>query len=667
MYLLNFRLNSLKAPLLAFILVIQASFAGAYEYKLSTTDKAIFKSSYSKAKREDCASAIKDASRAADKIIPKVIKWLCYQDGYTENGFLDIANFAEKNQHWPSLKILRNKAEIALSGNEPVDEIFKYFSMLPPVTGHGMRIFAEAKLNVNLKDPEATKLLKQSWQQGDFNREDMESFIRDHGNLLTKDDYYKRVDRLLWEGEEEEAKRLYPRLSEDHKKIFQVRLQLMGNNQGAIARLPENLRNDPGIIYAEAKLQSERENYWRVYQMLYTVVGTMPSQEKWWKMKNRLVRELLDENKIKEAYHIAKNHGNEKESTDYSDSEWLAGWISLRYLGSPDAAYTHFYNMYNRVEFPVSISRASYWAGRAAEANKKPELAKKWFDISASYPSTFYGQLSFAKINGDNTALSLPESPQMGLLPENSGKVRELLMAAYMFESSGQSFMAEKFMKAAIDSVSTPSEMAYICEFGTRIGRTNLSVVAAKQALTKSVVLVTHGWPQTKHMPKSVDIEKPLALSIIRQESVFNSNAQSPANAFGLMQLIPGTAKRMAKEVGVAYSQSGLLSNPQYNIRLGSHYLASLIENFEGSYILAIASYNAGPGNARKWVKKYNDPRQMKNLEDIIDWMESIPFNETRNYVQRVLENVQVYRSNFGENKLTIEDDLLRGTAIKNR
>lgn len=654
----------INIALLAIIFAIPASFANAYEYKFSSGDKAIFKNALAKTKRDECGAAITEASHATDKVIEKSIKWLCYQNGYAAGGFNEIANFVEKNQYWPSMKILRNKAELALTGNEPSDDIVKYFTELPPVTGHGMRILADVKLASGDAVQEAIKLIKQSWQQGDFGREEEDNFLRDHGKYLTQDDYYNRVDRMLWEGDETGAKRLYSLLTPDHKRIVQARLQIMENNPGAIARLPDSLRNDPAIIYAEAKLQNDRENYSRVYQILYTVVGTMPNQEKWWKLKNRLVRELLDQNKIKEAYYIAKNHGNEKSSGEYSDSEWLAGWIALRYLGKPDEAYPHFYNMYNSVELPISISRAAYWAGRAAQARHNDELARQWYDISAGYPSTFYGQLSFMKIRGEDEALPLPESPEMGLLAENSARIREMLMAAYLFESSNQSVYSERFMKSAIDSVETASEMSYICEFGTRIGRPNLAVVAAKQALTKGVVLVTHGWPQTKHMPKTIGIEKPLALSIIRQESVFNPNAMSPANAFGLMQLIPATAKRMAKEVGVNYNSSALLTNPQYNITLGSHYLGSLVDNFEGSYILAIASYNAGPGNARKWIKKYNDPRQMKNLEDVIDWMESIPFNETRNYVQRVLENVQVYRSEFGDTKLTIEDDLRRGSTI---
>jgi len=648
--------------LLVIILIIPAFFANAYEYKISPKDKAIFKSSFAKTRRGQYDSAISEASHADNPVMVKLIKWLGYQDGYAANGSMEIANFIDKNPTWPSMKLLKNKLEFSITGREPSADIIRYFVAYPPVTGHGMRILAEAKIETGSGVKEAIELLKQSWQQGDFSREEEESFLKAHGKLLTQEDHYKRVDRLLWDENISEAKRLYPLLSEDHKRIAQVRLQMMDGHPSAIARVPEALRRDPGILYEDIKLLSERENFGRVYQMLYPVITTMPNQPKWWKIKNRLIRELLDQNELTKAYYIAKNHGNEVGSTDYPDAEWLAGWIALRYLGKPEASYKHFYNMYNNVKFPVSLSRAAYWAGRAAESNHNPEISENWFEVSAEYPTTFYGQLSYFKLNGKDSKLDLPKDPSMGILEENTIKVRELLNAAYILEYSGQSVLAEKFIKAAIGSVDTPAEMAYIGEFGIRIGRTNFAVVAGKEALTKGVALVNQGWPSTKYMPQEISVEKPFALSIIRQESVFNPNAMSSAKAMGLMQLIPATAKRMAKSMGVSYNPMRLLSNPGYNISLGSYYLNNLLNQWDGSYILSIASYNAGPGNVSKWIKKYRDPRDMKNIDDIIDWIESIPFNETRNYVQRVLENIQVYRSKIPENKLTLEDDLMRGT-----
>jgi soluble lytic murein transglycosylase len=647
--------------LLGLMLLVPAFFAEAYEYKISQKDKLIFKSAFTKTRRGQYDAAINEASHADNPVLVKIIKWLGYQDGYAEGGAMEIANFIDKNPTWPSMKLLKNKLEFSITGKEPAADIIKYFVAYPPATGHGMRILAEAKIETGSGMKEAIEMLKQSWQQGDFSRDELESFLRYHGKILTQEDHYKRVDKLLWDENIAEAKHLYPLLGEEQKKIVQVRLHMMGKHPSAIARVSEALKRDPGILYEDIKLQSGRENFALVYQMLYPVITTMPNQPKWWKIKNRLIRELLDRNEIDKAYYIAKNHGNEVGSSEYPDAEWLAGWIALRYLGKPEEAYKHFYNMYNNVKFPVSLSRAAYWAGRAAQSNHNKDISQNWFIVSAAYPTTFYGQLSNLKINGSDSVLALPKDPQMGILQENSTTVRELLNAAYILEYSGQTVFAEKFIKAAINSVDTPGEMAYIGEFGIRIGRTNFAVVAGKEALTKGVALVNHGWPETKYMPQEISVEKPFVLSIIRQESVFNPNAISSAKAMGLMQLIPETAKRMAKIMRVSYSPSSLIANPGYNIKLGSYYLKHLIDEWDGSYILAIASYNAGPGNVHKWIKKYRDPREMRNIEDIVDWVESIPFNETRNYVQRVLENIQVYRSKTPDNQLSLADDLTRG------
>lgn len=647
---------------LVIILMFTASFTQAYEYKISSKDKAIFKEAFAQTRRDQYAEAINEAAHADNPVILKIIKWLGYQDGYSNNNSMEIINFIDKNPNWPNLKILKNRIELNFTNEDPAKDIIKYFTQSPPVTGHGMRLLAEAKIDQGGDMKESISLLKQSWHQGDFSREDEESFIKQHGKFLTYEDHYKRVDRLLWEGDTLDAKHLYPLLSPDHKKIVMARLQMLDNNPSAIAKIPTSLRNDPGILYEQIKSLSERENYERVYHMMHTIIDTMPYQAKWWKLKNRLIRELLNENEINKAYYIAKNHGNEVSSAEYPEAEWFAGWISLRFLGKPQEAYKHFYNMYNNVKYPVSISRAAYWAGRAAESNRNPDIAENWFEVAAKHSTTFYGQLAYIKQHGIKEPLILPKDPAMGILPENSTKIRELLNASYILESSGQSVLAEKFIKSAINSVDTPEEMAYIAEFGLRIGRTNFSVIAGKEALTKGVALVSHGWPTTKHMPNKISVETPFALSIIRQESVFNPNAMSTAKAMGLMQLIPPTAKRMAKSLDLPYNPTRLLSNPSYNITLGTYYLGSLVNQWDGSYILAIASYNAGPGNAKKWTNKYKDPREMDNIYDVIDWIESIPFNETRNYVQRVLENVQVYRSKEDGKHLTLEDDLMRGT-----
>ncbi len=634
--------------------------AYSYEYKISAKDKTIFKNAYSYAKNGQFDSALKYANSANDKLIKKIILWLAYQEASFPTNYSEVLKFAQNNPHWPAQKVLRNQSESLLAKNADTKDIIDFYNISDPVTGYGMISLAEAKLANGAKRKDIAPLIKQAWLQGDFTDEYEEKIVDTYNDILTKEDHYKRIDRLLWDEDIKAAKRMYPLLNDDHKNLVFARLQFMQKSHpsdSVIARVPSYLRDDYGLLYLRIKYYAELENFDKAYQILYSVKGETSNAQKWWKIRNRIARELLDRKEYKKAYYLARNHGGQAGSSEFAEAEWLAGWLALRFLDSPREAYTHFYNMSQNVQFPVSVARAAYWAGRAAKSNRNEDIADSWFKIAAKYTTSFYGQLAYLK---ENNNLALPPEPEMGLMQANTEKIRELLLAAYFFESIGQSSQAERFIKSAINSVNTTSEMSYISEFGIRIGRPNLSVVAAKEALSKGIELVKYGWPTTKYIPQNISVEPPFTLAIIRQESVFNPGAKSPANAYGLMQLIPPTAKRMAKSLKITYSQGRLLSDPKYNITLGSYYLESLIEQFNGSYILAICSYNAGPGNTKKWIDKYGDPRQMENVDDVLDWMESIPFAETRNYVQRVMENLQVYRNIGGTSKYTLEKDLKR-------
>lgn len=658
----------LTRPLRIFLpalLLLHASPAFSYEYKLSRNDLQLVKQINQNIKHDRYETAIAQTNTAEEKVIPTLIKWLAYRDNYTGSGFEEIVSFIEKHPGFPDQTLLRKKAELSLTGEEAANKVIEYFSKFAPLTGHGMLIYANKRIATEGDSASVKRFIKNSWQDGDFNKDDEDEFLRKYRTLLDEEDFFARADKLLWNGNISGAKRIYHSLSRDQKHIISARIKMVANDIHAYSKVPARLRHDPGLLYEKSRLYIKHQKFKSAYHVLYKIKNTMPHQHKWWRLKNRLIRELLDENKITEAYHIARNHGNIAGGADYAEAEWLAGWISLRFLVKPQTSYKHFTNMYEHVSTPISLARAAYWAGRSAETNKDNNTAISWFEKASQNPTTFYGQLAYFKINGKSAALPLPVKPEMGILPQNGDNIHELLMASYILEAMQQSNLAERFIRTAISSVDTPAEMAYISEFGLKVGRTNLAVIAAKGALSKGVVLTDQGWPETKYMPGKTNVEKPFALSIIRQESVFNPSARSSASAMGLMQLIPSTAKRVAKSIGVSYSQNKLLSDPRYNITLGSQYLGTLVDQWDGSYILAISSYNAGPGNAKKWTQRYKDPRELEDINDIIDWMESIPYGETRNYVQRVLENLQVYRSKLGIRSHTIIDDLMRGIRNK--
>jgi soluble lytic murein transglycosylase len=599
-----------------------------------------------------------EASKASDKDILKLVLWMQYQKQYSGNNYKEISDFVKANPSWPAIKRLNNNAEEALNNLIPARTIISYFTDKQPVTGHGMIVLAEAKVQQNGSTAEINKLLSQGWIQGDFTKEEESDILVKYGHRLRTEDHAARLDRLLWEDKIVQAKRLIGKIDNARQNLFLARIRLMEGKKGMEGPIDSSLKDDPGLIYLKAKWYEDRDDYAHAYELLSRIRGTMPYQEKWWKLKNTLIRGFLKEKNYEAAYSLTGNHGNQPGTEDYSESEWLAGWISIEFLKNPQQAYGHFENLYNGVLFPVSKSRGAYWAARAAEQTGQAELSRKWYGIAAEHLTTFYGQLAYVKLNPKGN-VNIPDVAISNEIRNNVYKNNELLKLAYLLDSVGESKTAETFIIAAINSASSPAEMSVISEIGKNTKKIQLSVLAAKHALRKGVILSKAGWPIIENLPAS-DVEKPLVLGLIRQESSFDAGAKSPSNALGLMQLLPSTAKEVSKKAGLNYHVNRL-GEPIYNITLGSQYLGQLINRFDGSYVLAIASYNAGASNARKWINTYGDPRQLTSPLAVISWIESIPFSETRSYVQRVLENTEVYRNKLNGSTFTLKNDLLRG------
>lgn len=642
-------------------LLLTLNVAAASDYRISQNDKATFERALTYMARGQYDQARVEARKASDGDILNAVLWLQYQENADGNRYEDITRFIDNHPGWPKLKTLRNRAERSLTGDIPPATLVSYFKDEAPVTGYAMRLLAEAQLALGKNKDDANKLLRQGWIQGDFSTEDEQSYLAEHGRILRGEDHIKRMQRLIMEGQLASAKRLYPKIPNSYQRVYWGALALTENKPGidnALGSIPESLRNDPALVYARLKWHMERKNFDRMIDYAKSIQTTMPAQDKWWAIKHRLIREILEEKRYKDAYHLAKFSGNEPGSSDYADSEWLAGWLALRFLGDQRNAYKHFYNMYQKVSYPVSRSRGAYWAARAAEKNDNADIAREWYKKAADHSTTFYGQLAYNKLYGDKPIV-LPPFPSVPSASAKTHKKNSMLKMAYLFGAVGRKGTAESFIDAAVESAKTPEEMAVLSQFGEETGEQELSIVAAKKALQQGVVLSKTGWPVLKAMPKT-DIEKSLALGIIRQESRFDPEARSPADAAGLMQLIPDTAKRMSKALDLRYDNRRLTADPLYNVKLGSYYLGRLVEQFDGSYILAIASYNAGPANVRRWIDTYGDPRRLTSVDKVIDWIELIPYSETRNYVQRVLENTQVYRGQLQEASLMLKDDLMR-------
>ena len=376
--------------------------------------------------------------------------------------------------------------------------------------------------------------------------------------------------------------------------------------------------------------------------MLEKVPFSKQTGARWWNERVTVARQLLNEGHAHQAYDLVKNHSLEQ-GGDFADAEWLAGWIALRNLKQNKRAREHFSKMLSSVKSPVSLARGEYWMGRAFEDAKNKSEAVKWYRKAANRITTIYGQLAALRLPKD-VLPSLPAENAPTLSDMEEIRKSELFQIAKLLQQAGQSELADVFAARLIANASTPEKTTALAyALAEDLQRPDLAVNIARRARSNGTYILSLGYPvwDLKHDERA---EQAIVLSIIRQESNFSTEAVSPAGARGLMQILPSTAKQIARRKKKSFSPQKLNSNPDFNVEMGSTYFADMLKRFDGSYILAVAAYNAGPTNVRKWMKTLGKPDEQI---DAVDWIERIPFNETRNYVQRVLENLHIYRRNL--------------------
>jgi soluble lytic murein transglycosylase len=376
----------------------------------------------------------------------------------------------------------------------------------------------------------------------------------------------------------------------------------------------------------------------------------------WWAERQAIARRVLAGGNADLAYRIIEQHGL-IEGNAFSEAEFLLGYIALRYMKQPALAFEHFSQILTRVNTPYAKSRAGYWGGRAAEAQGKSELAAKWYAAGADHMATFYGQLAAHQLGHDAPPRPVPEPvPDADELSQFNNN--EIVRAARIFFDLGDRDHGKVFLLHLANNAKTPQMFAMLAELGETSGRIDLAIAVAKRAIEAGTPLMIHGYPVTT-LPSGGLAERSLLFAIVRQESAFERDAVSRVGARGLMQLMPATASFIANKMQLPFSADRLTADGSYNVLLGRAYLETLIDDFGGSYALAIAAYNAGPSRVRLWLHDYGDPRG--GSIDMVDWIEMIPINETRNYVQRVLENLQIYRGQIGrDSAFSLASDLAR-------
>ncbi len=616
---------------------------------LSKRDFKIAKNVFEYVDKKKWKTALKISKKAKDRMLHDLVTWLYLREPSNAASFYDYASFININSDYPRISRLRYLAEhkINLKTISP-SSIIRWFGNEEPLSEFGKIKLGEIYISQGNYE-EGAKLIKEGWIKAKLTKSDLRYLRKKYKKIITVSDNIKRADWHAWEGKHWDVQRMLRYLPKDETALYRARQLLMSKSYGvddAIKKVPLKFKNDIGLRYDRLKWRRKRGRLDPSLEILFKTTENaigLVRPDLWWKERAILTRSLIYKKKYALAYKVSSNHSLSN-GPELADAEWLSGWIALTFLNDPNMALQHFKNFYNNVGYPISLARGAYWIGRAYESINNKQKAKEWYEESAKYPNTYYGQLAFVKIY-PGKAFTLEDQPKVSEKYIKDFNKNPLLRIVSLLKELDKTKYTKDFIKhLALLNVEKGSEIL-AGKLSVEIGRYDYAIQVAKRASYEKrfyneinyPVIITPKIVNKKTMPKSE-----LVLAVIRQESEFDHKANSYVGAKGMMQLMTYTAKLVAKQAKLPYSKSRLKSDPDYNIKLGSYYLAGLLEEYEGSYPFALAAYNAGPKRVKYWKKINGNPQ--KGKIDYVDWIELIKFKETRNYVQRVLENVNVYR-----------------------
>ncbi len=595
-----------------------------------------------------------DATQAqaviSDPVARKLAEWLILRSDDNGASVERYRAFVSANPSWPSQSFLRRRIEAALWDDHRDDAtVWSWFENESPLSAKGK--FSLARVMIARGDrANAERLVRDAWRN-DSMSEDTENTALDlFGALLTPGDQKARMDTMLYGTEQEAAGlRAAKRLGSGHLALAKARIaanRKAPNTKALLDAVPHELHGDPGYIFSKIQLLRREEKFAEAAQLMLSAPkdpGRLYNLDEWWIERRLLSRKMLDVGERRTAYLIARDAALPARDIYKTEQEFTAGWIALRFLTDPATAAQHFARIGVGSANPTALARAGYWQGRAAEAAGRAQDARAAYTAAAAQSTSYYGQLARAK-------LGLPQIELNGA-PAARGRGIERLEIVRAVQ-----------LLYALDE----REIA-IPILASRNGDARGMLLLGKAALNRGLPFDFYAYPVSGIPPfKSIgpDVEQSIVFAIARQESAFNPSVVSPAQAYGLMQVTPDAGKYVCKKYGASFDLGRLKTDPVYNAALGAAELGGLIEDYRGSYIMTFAAYNAGRGSVKKWIDRYGDPRDPK--VDAVDWVELIPFSETRNYVQRIMENLQVYRARFGGGtRLQIEADLHRGASVE--
>lgn len=574
--------------------------------------------------------------------------------------------FLDVNGAWPNPITLQRKAERLIDEDTAPEAVLTFFDTRDPVSGFGKFHLARALLAVGNEEA-AAEFAREAWIEHNFNAADSQDIRRTFRKILTKDDHFAKADRALFRRSTGGIEDVDGLLDRTRAREVAVRADLLrGRSRGRTAfnNLSADSQRDSGVLHAMVRYlrrsDSEPEAI-RLAGYAPTDPAALRDPGAWYYERRLLARWALENGRFEDAYNLVAYSGL-TEGSDFSEAEFMAGWIALRFLDDPETALAHFRFLTENVSSPISLARGNYWIGRAHAAAGRTDEATAFYRVASDFPYTFYGQLAIESLGQAGPGFTFPAPVFVTEKDRAKLMEKELAQAMAILDHLDQHITYRRFALALDNQLTEPEQVLAYADMVRDAGEYDLIVRGGKVARSLGAQVPEVIYPPYPVPRQAVGFaEEPLILGLSRQESEFRVDAVSPANAKGLMQLLNSTARLTARKEGFPYVPSRLTSDPGYNLVLGAAHLSHLIDRFDGSYILTLAAYNAGPHRAERWIKTFGDPRDPD--VDPIDWIELVPFSETRNYIMRVMENVQVYRSRIAGTPLGIQltEDLTRG------
>ena len=629
-------------------------------------DVAVVKQALDLVRRGKTSEATSLEKTIGDPLARKLVEWTIVRSDENDAGFDRLAAFSIENPSWPNATMIRKRAEGALwDERRSTDTVRAFFVGTKPITAKGKFALARA-LAAQGDTATAAQLVRSAWREDTCSASVEKAVMETFGDVLTRADHKARMDRRFYDDDPDAGMRMAQLLGGADLLIGKARKAVVEKSSNARALLeavPESARGDAGYLFHKAQWLRREDKPIEAARALQSAphsASQLHNLEEWWTERRLVARKLLDLEEYQAAYVVARDAVPPTKDNPRAEHEFTAGWIALRFANDAKAAYQHFARVGEGTSNPITLARGDYWQGRAAEALGRTGEARAHYQAAAQHSTAYYGQLARARLGLGELPLRRPPEPTNRAALMNLEVVRtvQLLYAADARD------LVVPFVSDLAENAMDIGALVVIAEIARKYNDARAMLLVGKGALRRGFALdayafPTNGIPEFRMVGPSVD--KSVVFAIARQESAFNPRAVSSANALGLMQVLPGTGRQIAKKFGFAFDRNRMLSDASYNAQMGAAELGDVLESYRGSYILSFVAYNAGRGRVKQWIEKYGDPRD-PNV-DPIDWVERIPFSETRNYVQRVIENMQVYRAQLDHgSRLMIEADLRRGS-----